>query len=405
VEPVNKQYPVSMQKQLELYFVLALGVTVFIMGAVWVSHSRLQQEDQEIHTLVSHADLIGAAMKPAFIFGDTRLAGELLPALQTDTDVSAIRLFSKDGKTLIASSSAQDQQSVPYQQQGITFSNGKLAVYRTVLHKGSPVGVVYAESSLSRLKDSRQAGLFAIVLGMLSSLLFGLMIARVMQKKVAGPIGELARLMRRLGAEQDYSLRAAEALSCNREVMELASGFNQMAGKIQTSFQMIEAHQAQLIESEERFRDIVDLAPVPIVISRLTDGEILFCNQAAGQLAGIKDNSQQILHATDLYHNPDDYRILQDKIAEGCEIRAYELQGKRVDDMPAWISLSASRMLFEQENSLFSVFADITDQKNVERTLERINQQLEHRVMERTSELGAAKEQLQSILDNMLDTY
>lgn len=70
-----------------------------------------------------------------------------------------------------------------------------------------------------------------------------------------------------------------------------------------------------------------------------------------------------------------------------------------------WVSLSMCQMEFEQERALFSAFSDITDQKNIEQMLARMNQQLEKRVATRTHELRIAKERLQSTLDNLLDTY
>jgi len=392
----------SIKRQLQLFFVLILGLTVFMMGAVWVSYNRTLLEGDE-WVLAAEADLIGAATRPALMFNDKRLAGELLTSLQIDSDISTIRIFGTDGKIFVSFPQDGENQYVPYRQHGSTFLNGKLQLYRTILHKGLPVGVVYIESKLTHLRESERTGMMTIAWVMLGSLILGLVIAMRLQKKITRPISELTEMMRRLGSEQDYSLRADESTG-SRETAELASGFNQMAEKIQASFRVIRKHQAEMAESEKRFRYIAERAPMPVSISRLHDGRFLFFNRAAASLFGVTDLKSAPKQTLDFYQQPEDREKILQHIFEAGEC-SDELQIKRPDGGLVWISLSMSRIRFEQEDALFASFWDINEQKNIEQTLERINQQLEQRVLDRTSELGQAKEQLQSILDNMLDTY
>lgn len=387
----------SIRTQLRMFFVLALGLALLVMGGVWLSHNKKLHQAEAEHVLTAKADLIGAVLKPALIFHDKRLARELLISPHLGSDILSVCLFTPEGETLINVPFGHEIESVPFQQQGMRFSDGKLKLYRTVLHKGSSVGVIYVESSLSHMYENERTGFIAILLGMLVSLILGLYVAGRMQKRISEPIARLAALMRRFGSEDDFSLRAEESVKC-REVQDLASGFNQMAKKIQTSFFMIEEQHIHLKESEERFRSIVERAPMPIIISRPVDGQVLFCNLAAMQLFGVKNERLEGLRTVELYYNPEDHQIILDKIDKEREIRAYELQMKKVDGLPVWISLSMCQMEFEQEKALFSAFSDITGQKNAAQVLEQ-------RVMERTFELHEAKETLQSTLDNLLDTY
>ena len=45
--------------------------------------------------------------------------------------------------------------------------------------------------------------------------------------------------------------------------------------------------QTILRESEDRFRTIVETTPVPVIISRLSDGSIMYANTRAGSLVGL----------------------------------------------------------------------------------------------------------------------
>lgn len=320
-------FPGSIQRQFQMFFILALGLAVLAMGLTWISHDREQHQREAERMLTARADLIGAVLKPALIFSDRRLARELLASSRQDPEILAVRLFSPDGELFVSFPPGTAAGAVPFRRQGELFSDSTLKIYRTILHKGSAVGVIYIESSLAYMNDSTQKGFYRVIWVMLLSLAIGLVIAVRMQKKITEPVADLADLMRRLGSEQNYSLRAAEVAG-NREMAELASGFNQMAGKIQESFLTIEEQHIHLKESEERFRNIVELAPVPIVISRPGDGRILFHNRAAAQLSGLRDVNPDAQQTTDFYDNPDDRRLLLERVAGEGEIRACEVKGK-----------------------------------------------------------------------------
>ena len=401
---MRKLFPNSIQQQLQIFFVLALGLAVLAMGITWISYDQEQHKGETERVLTAKADLIGSVIKPALIFNDHRLASELLASSQYDQEILAVRLFTPEGEVFMSFPPGKDDDDIPFRKQGKEFSDGKLKVYRTVLHKGSTVGVIYLESTLDHMNKAAESGILRVVWVMLGSLALGMCIAMRMQKRIGGPITELADLMRRLGSEQNYGLRADE-VSGNKEIAELASGFNQMAEKIENSFLTIEEQHIHLRESEERFRNIVELAPIPIVISRPDDGKVLFYNRAALQLSGLREAPDQMPSTMDFYNDSSDRQTLLNKIAEEGEIRACEVKGKKVDGTPVWVSLSMCQMEFEQEKALFSAFSDITDQKHIEQTLARMNQQLEKRVATRTDELRKAKERLQSTLDNLLDTY
>ena len=397
-------FPNSIQQQLQLFFALALSLAVLAMGVTWISYDKEQHERSVERVLGAKADLIGALVRPALIFSDKRLARELLVSSQNDPEISLVRLFLPDGRVFMNYPYEMDSVEIPFQKQGEIFLDSKLRLYRTVLHKGSTVGVICIESPLGHMNESMQAGIFRVVLVMFGSLALGLLIAVRMQKKITGPIAELADLMRRLGSDQNYNLRA-NGLSGNRELAGLAAGFNQMAEKIQKSFLTIEEQHIHLKESEGRFRNIVELAPIPIVISRPEDGTVLFYNRAALQMSGLKSMPKETPRTVDFYDDPDEYRRLMERIAEEGEIRVSEMKGRRADGRAIWVSLSMCLMEFEEEKALFTAYSDITDRKDVEMTLERMNQELEQRVTERTHELQRAKEQLQTTLDNLLDTY
>ena len=105
---MNRESSTSIQRQLQLFFVLTLGLTVLVMGGVWIGHNQVLLEKEAERVLVVEGDIIGAAARPALMFNDQRMAGELLHSMQFDPDISMVKLFTNDGQSLFTYSAEDD---------------------------------------------------------------------------------------------------------------------------------------------------------------------------------------------------------------------------------------------------------------------------------------------------------
>ncbi|MDX8406310.1 MAG: PAS domain S-box protein [Mariprofundus sp.] len=392
----------SIHHQLQLFFVLTLGFAVLVMGGAWISYNQLLLEREAERVLTVEADIIGAAARPAVMFNDGRLANELMKSMNFDRDISVVKLFTSDGKTLftygISEMAAADAGLVGFQAvAGTAYIDGRLQLYRVISHKNRPVGVIYLESQLQHLQESRSTGIKTVLLAMGGCLVLALLLASRLQRKIAAPISALATLMHRMGVSRDYSLRIRQP-AYNTETDALLAGFNSMAEEIQNSFAMIEENQAHLQQSESRFRSIVEMAPLPVIVTRPADGHVLFYNLEVAKLFGVAPNAVDEFDALSFYRYPEDRARLMQMLKNDGELHGQEVEVVNRDGKPFWITLSISMMDYQGEMALFSAFMDITGQKNIELLLEQ-------RVQRRTAELQSAKNELQSTLDNMMDTY
>ncbi|WP_198507362.1 PAS domain S-box protein [Mariprofundus ferrinatatus] len=377
-------------------------ITVLIMGAVWSIYNRTLLEQEAERVLIVESDIIGSAARPALMFNDQRMASELLRAMKFDPDISVVKLFTSDGDVLYTYTAddvspelgkAIDFRSNP----GSAFNDGSLHLYRTVTHKEDTVGMIYLESRLNYLQESQNASALTVIMVMAGSLLLGVLLASTLQRRIAKPISSLASVMHKMASKSDYSLRAEE-YAYNRETSDLLSGFNRMADEIQNSFAKIEEKNLQLQESERRFRSIIEQVPMPVLISRKSDGKMLFYNQAVAQLLAIDPSASKVFHTLNYYRHPEDRSKVIGKLRDEGTLVGYEMEAVKSDGTPFWISLSVSQIGFEGEEVLCSTFMDITDQKEIEK-------RLEVEVSERTQELKSARDELQSTLDNMMDVY
>ncbi|OIO74963.1 MAG: hypothetical protein AUJ57_01130 [Zetaproteobacteria bacterium CG1_02_53_45] len=139
------------------------------MGGVWISYNQVMLEKEAERVLIVEGDIIGAAARPAMMFNDQRMAGQLLRPMQFDKDISVIKLFTYDGNALFTYAAEGDtagvSQAVAFRNSQISsYENGRLHLYRVVEHKGEPVGVIYLESELTHFKENQHAALLTVLM-------------------------------------------------------------------------------------------------------------------------------------------------------------------------------------------------------------------------------------------------
>ncbi|MEH1952210.1 PAS domain S-box protein [Nostoc sp.] len=130
-----------------------------------------------------------------------------------------------------------------------------------------------------------------------------------------------------------------------------------------------------LQESEARFRAISEAIPVPLIISRVSDGLILYANPELLQTFRFSPehlvNHKKIL---DLYHDFADLKVLLEVLNQHGIIHNYEIQLKRADGTYFWAIASLQYLNFNNESAILTVFYDINDRKNAEIKLQEQNE-------------------------------
>jgi PAS domain S-box-containing protein len=160
--------------------------------------------------------------------------------------------------------------------------------------------------------------------------------------------------------------------------------------------------QATLRESEERFRLIADSAPVPIWVTKL-DRTRSFANQAYLDFLGLPFDQAIVFDWRKRLHPDDLPRILQEQIAGESSLQPFALEAryKRADGEWRWLR-SESQPRWDPTGrhiGFIGVAHDITAAKQAESELRRLNETLELRIRERTSQLESNEAQMRAILE------
>jgi PAS domain S-box-containing protein len=153
-----------------------------------------------------------------------------------------------------------------------------------------------------------------------------------------------------------------------------------------------------LQESEERFRNIADNSPVMIWVTR-PDGYCTYLNRVWCEFTGQSPEEGLGFGWLDAVH-PDDAKAVRDDFfstTHACTAFRTEYRLRRGDGQYRWCIDSAAPRFGLRDEFLGYVGSviDITERKQAEEELRRVNENLENTISERTAKLAATNKELE----------
>ncbi len=120
---------------------------------------------------------------------------------------------------------------------------------------------------------------------------------------------------------------------------------------------------------QERSFSLLEEAPFPIIISRLRDGHIRYCNPRLARQIGVNRNDLLDIPITRFYQNPNVRETLVARANSHGLVTDLEMQLLDGNGEPFDAMVSSSIIQFENEPALLSAVNDITQRKQAEETL------------------------------------
>lgn len=130
-----------------------------------------------------------------------------------------------------------------------------------------------------------------------------------------------------------------------------------------------EETERRLRESEERFRAMAEANPVPVFISRYSDGRFLYVNERLLEMLGTTREKLLTQSTTEFYSRPEDRMQLMRALSREGQVKDYELKAKWPDGSPLWLWVSNRRISYQGESAVLTSFLDITERKRDEERL------------------------------------
>ncbi|WP_167505954.1 PAS domain S-box protein [Desulfosediminicola flagellatus] len=121
----------------------------------------------------------------------------------------------------------------------------------------------------------------------------------------------------------------------------------------------------------EQYRQMLDNAMLPLVVTSLKKQTILYMNNAAASFFQIKIEDALGLNIVDFWTNPQDRHTFVEHIGAEGKLEDYEAHLKTSDGNDRFVSISGSVIEIDGQSAIFSIFKDITAQKETDLALRK----------------------------------
>jgi PAS domain S-box-containing protein len=175
--------------------------------------------------------------------------------------------------------------------------------------------------------------------------------------------------------------RAEAALSRVRDGLEASVAqrtdeLGRANATLQSQIEERRRAEARLVASEFRFRTIVETSPVPLCITSMPEGHVLYTNKPLRELFGIDYVTTHIANIAELYADIADRDRLVEQLRHEGNFRNTEVRLRRADGSTFWAIASARVATYDDAPAIFVGLNDITERKRIEQVLVESREQL-----------------------------
>lgn len=399
-----------MYRQLSIHKRLALVVwgsalVAFVAaGAGLLLYQALTLESRVRQIMEPYAQVVAVGTDAAVAFGDPLRAQEILDALRANPQILEAEITLDDGRRLASFGNLKGVplQPLPDQPDGI-YLDANAAQLLQGLPQG---GRLRIGMSLQQLSAQTYQAMWIFGAGTLVLLIATLVQMAVLKRTIVRPIASLTSATEQVRAGADYTHRIP--VSGADELARLGQSFNAMLEGIQQ-------REDDLRRLAVFQRTILNNAAY-CIISVSPEGIVTSFNPAAERLLGYSADEVAGKHTPELWHDPEEmarharYLSLElgETIPPGFEVfaarprrglaeeREWTFVRKDRSRVQASLSITALRDEEGGVTGFVGLIYDLTERKQVEEKIHKLNQELEQRVTERTAQLTEANKELEA---------
>jgi diguanylate cyclase (GGDEF)-like protein/PAS domain S-box-containing protein len=129
--------------------------------------------------------------------------------------------------------------------------------------------------------------------------------------------------------------------------------------------------QQTLTESESQLRHLVEAAPLPLLIVRANDQQLMYANERALEQFALNFDSARERSLSDFHVDPESRSKLSEAVSRHGSVRDFEVHLKDVNGREFWLLLSAQPMRYAGAVCLLVALANIDDRKRMQDDMHR----------------------------------
>jgi len=140
----------------------------------------------------------------------------------------------------------------------------------------------------------------------------------------------------------------------------------------------------ELSKSTDLIQTVVEASPVPTIVSRLADGEIIFVNEPLAELFDLTPKEAIGSKAPDFYADPRDRVEVVNRLKKDGFLKNFEVRMKKPDGTLIWMIFNFIVTKLGGENVIVGTFYEISERKEAEDKL----RESEERFRQLTENIG-----------------
>ncbi len=246
----------NLRRRLVALCMTVSGLVLLVTSVAFLTSEALLLRSMMEENLSSQARAIATNSRAALLFGDRSAAADQLRVLEATPNVEAGLTISTDGEHFATFTPGDFQEEAPStafpdieadKAQSVHDGWDMIFVTEPVRMEGELLGRVELHSNMKPVTSTlRKVSLVVAALGLLC---FGLafVLALSLQRRISGPILELANTMQDVGKTKNYSIQVEH--QTDDEIGQLVKGFNDMLREIRMRDQDI-VSAADLLEKQ-----------------------------------------------------------------------------------------------------------------------------------------------------------
>ncbi|MBF0269995.1 MAG: diguanylate cyclase [Alphaproteobacteria bacterium] len=225
-----------------------------------------------------------------------------------------------------------------------------------------------AETSTSARLEA-EAALPAAILLTIVGVMTALAASLAITQSLLNSFGRLAGAMRGLARGDDKAASVDVRLGQEfAEVSQALDLFRRAILERQTAL-------AALAESEEGLKNILDAAPVPLALTRLAEGKVVYANQRCRDLFKVTGSGEG-LDVRQFYANPEDRARFVEQLRRHGKVVGAEVAMKLADGDVRSMLVSAITLSYRGETVLVLGYSDVTEHRLIMARLQESEEKL-----------------------------